>query len=76
MATILKSGMQAGLAVQRGAVAPLQRQVSQWRYHKGHATPQSKPAVTCAQGRGQQAANAAKKPVKAAQQTSLFQGLA
>lgn len=37
---------------------------------------QSKPVVTSAQGRGQQAANAAKKPVKAAQQTSLFQGLA
>ena len=32
--------------------------------------------VTNAQGRGQQAANAAKKPVKAAQQTSIFQGLA
>lgn len=35
-----------------------------------------RPVVTNAQGRGQQAANAAKKPVKAAQQTSLFQGLA
>ena len=32
--------------------------------------------VTQAQGRGEQAARAAKKPVKAVQQTSLFQGLA
>ncbi|KAL3147371.1 hypothetical protein ABBQ32_002851 [Trebouxia sp. C0010 RCD-2024] len=76
MATIVNSGMQAGLAVQRAAVVPLQRQLPQWRTHRGRTSPKSKPAVTRAQGRGQQAANAAKKPVKAAQQTSLFQGLA
>ena len=35
-----------------------------------------RPQVTRAQGRGDQAAQAAKKPVKAAQQTGLFQGLA
>jgi len=35
-----------------------------------------KPSGVRAQGRGEQAARAAKKPVKAVEQTSLFQGLA
>jgi len=35
-----------------------------------------KPSVVRAQGRGEQAARASKKPVKAVEQTSLFQGLA
>ena len=49
---------------------------AQGQHCRSRQSPQLRPQVTRAQGRGDQAAQAAKKPVKAAQQTGLFQGLA
>ncbi|DBB05397.1 hypothetical protein WJX82_006207 [Trebouxia sp. C0006] len=68
--------VQHGIHVQRGVLHPLRTQQLQCFKHRAYSAQLSKPSVVRAQGRGEQAARAAKKPVKAVEQTSLFQGLA